>query len=362
MQLQLQSFSALVGAAASAVQGTARGLLDLTAGSTLRAMLEASASIGLWVQYLVAQVLQTTRAATSAGADLDTWVGDFALARLPAVAAQGSVTFARYASGPAITIPAGTLLRSADGALSFTTTADATMASGALSVSVAAVAVTPGAAGNVQAASITLIAAVLPGVDTVSNPAAFQGGIDAESDAALRARFGLFLDSRSRATSAAIAFAVAGVQQGLRHALQENMAADGSPLIGGFTVTVDDGSGSPSASLLAAVGTAIEAVRPIGTIYAVRAPALVPIAAALWVDVAPGANGGAARDAVAAAVTAYIDGLGLGEAVVWSRLFPAAYAASPDITRVSAATLNGGMVDVAIGPASVATIASVSVS
>ena len=93
-----------------------------------------------------------------------------------------------------------------------------------------------------------------------------------------------------------------------------------------------------------------------------RAPALVPIAAALWVDVAPGANGGAARDAVAAAVTAYIDGLGLGEPVVWSRLFPAAYAASPDITRVSAATLNGGMVDIAIGPASVATIASVSVS
>lgn len=362
MKLQLQSFSALVGAATAAVQGSARGLLDLAAGSTLRALLEASASIGLWVQYLIAQVLQTTRASTSAGGDLDSWVADFALARLPAVAAQGTLSFARYASGPDVDIPAGTQARTADGTQVFATAADATLAAGTLGVDVAAAAVVAGAAGNVQAATITLIAAVLAGVDNVSNAGAFLGGIDAESDAALRGRFALFLDSRSRATSAAIAFAVAGVQQGLRYALQENVAADGSPLIGGFTVTVDDGSGAPSASLLAAVGAAIEAVRPIGTIYAVRPPGLVAVSAALSVDVAAGANAGAARDSVSAAVTAYIAGLGLGEAVLWSRLFPAAYAASPDITRVSAATLNGGTADIAIGPASVATLASLTVS
>ena len=67
MQLQLQSFASLVGSASAAVQGSARQLVDLTVGSTLRALLEASASIALWVQWLIVQVLQTTRAGTAEG-------------------------------------------------------------------------------------------------------------------------------------------------------------------------------------------------------------------------------------------------------------------------------------------------------
>ncbi|MCX7383185.1 MAG: baseplate J/gp47 family protein, partial [Alphaproteobacteria bacterium] len=339
-----------------------RGLVDVTVGSTLRAMLEASASVGLWIQWLIVQVLQTTRAATSAGGDLDSWVGDFGVARLPAVAARGVVTFGRYSAAAPVTIPAGTQLRSADGALLFAVLADATMAAGIASLDVPAAAVVAGAAGNVQASAISLIAAVLPGVDTVTNAAAFQGGIDAESDDALRARFALFLDSRTRATGSAIAYAVGGVQQGLRHALLENRMADGTPMMGSFVVVVDDGSGAPSPSLLSAVGDAVEAIRPIGTVHAVQAPTVLPVTVALGVDVADGANAGAVRDAVFAAAASYVDGLGLGESVVWSRLFQAAYAASPFVTRVGAASLNGGTVDIPVGPASVAKTASVVVS
>ena len=83
MQLPLQTFSTLVANAAAAVQGSARQLVDLTIGSTLRAVLEANASLALWMQWLILLVLRTTRAATSTGADLDTWVADFGLARLP---------------------------------------------------------------------------------------------------------------------------------------------------------------------------------------------------------------------------------------------------------------------------------------
>ena len=43
MQLSLQNFSALVEQAAAAVQGSAAQLLDFTAGSVLRAILEANA-------------------------------------------------------------------------------------------------------------------------------------------------------------------------------------------------------------------------------------------------------------------------------------------------------------------------------
>ena len=67
---------------AAAVQAAATQLLDLTVGSTLRAVLEANASVCLWMQWLILQVLRTTRAATSTGADLDSWMADLSLTPL----------------------------------------------------------------------------------------------------------------------------------------------------------------------------------------------------------------------------------------------------------------------------------------
>ena len=89
MQLQLLNFQTLVANAAAAVQGSARQLIDLTIGSTLRAILEANASLALWMQWLIVQVLASTRASTSSGADLDTWMADFSFARLPSSVGAG---------------------------------------------------------------------------------------------------------------------------------------------------------------------------------------------------------------------------------------------------------------------------------
>lgn len=95
MQLSLRTFSTLVQNMAAAVQASAMQLLDLTVGSTLRAVIEANASIALWMQWLILQVLRITRAATSSGADLDSWMADLSVTRLPAIAATGIVTFSR---------------------------------------------------------------------------------------------------------------------------------------------------------------------------------------------------------------------------------------------------------------------------
>ena len=84
MQLSLQTFTTLVQNMAAAVQSAATQLLDLTVGSVMRAVLEANASVALWMQWLILQVLQMTRAATSIGSDLDSWMADMSLARLPA--------------------------------------------------------------------------------------------------------------------------------------------------------------------------------------------------------------------------------------------------------------------------------------
>jgi uncharacterized phage protein gp47/JayE len=361
MQLQLQSFSALVSSAAAAVQGAARQLVDLTVGSTLRAVLEANAAMALWLQWLIVLVLQTTRAATSTGADLDSWMADFSVTRLPAVAAFGTVQLSRFVPATAALVPVGTVVRTADGTQSFIVVADPAnpaysatqggfmLAAGVASLSVPVVATVAGSAGNVQAGAVTLIAAALPGVDTVSNAAAFLGGLDAESDAALRARFQNFLSSRSRATDVAVGYAVSSIQQGLQYAIQENVMPDGSARMGSFVVTVDDGSGNPSAELLSAVTAAVEAVRPVGSSFGVLPPVVTQASVSLMVSVAAGAAHATVAAEVAASVSAYVNTLPIGAVLPWSKLAQLAYGASSSVTNVTQVLLNGGTADLAPG-------------
>ena len=109
---------------AAALQSSATALVDVSVGSVLRAIFEANASIALWMQWLILQVLQTTRASTSSGADLDSWMLDFGLSRLPAVPSAGLVTFSRYTPNLPAKIPFGSIVKTGDGVLSFTVVED----------------------------------------------------------------------------------------------------------------------------------------------------------------------------------------------------------------------------------------------
>ena len=373
MKLPLQDFPTLVGNAAAAVQGSARQLLDLSVGSTLRAVLEANASLALWLQWLVMLLLQATRAATSTGADLDSWVADFGLARLPALPATGRVQFARFVPSGAALVPAGTVVRTADGLLSYGVVADPANAAwsatlggylvpiGSASVDVPVQASVGGYAGNVQAGAISLISAALPGIDTVDNAQPLANGIDAEADAALRTRFQAFLDTRSRATPLAVGAAIQAQRQGLTYAIAENLAPDGSARMGSFLVTVDDGSGTPPAAVIAAAAAAIEAVRPIGTAYAVVPPTVVPVSISLFIATTPSNEHDATAAAVATAVTTYVDALPIGAALSCSRVAQLAYDASPQVVNVGNVQLNGGTADVSPGPGGVLKAAGVTV-
>ncbi len=353
MQLQLQDFTTLVRNMAASVQGSARNLIDLTTGSVLRAILEANASIALWLQWLIVQVLAQTRAATSTGADLDSWVADFSLQRLPGQAALTTAVFSRITLGLAASIPVGSQVKTADGAQTFVVLADPTQPS--YSVAASSYAVAPGvqtialtvqaavvgATGNVQPGVISLLASAIPGIDAVTNPRQAAGGLDAESDNALRTRFANFIDSRSRATPVAIAFAIDSLQQGLQHVVSENVDPSGAARPGFFTVTIDDGSGAPPATLLAAVAAAVDRVRPVGTQFAVQ-PATVFLADITLTITAAIADKPSAQAAVATAVAVYIATIPIGSELPLSRLIAVAYAASAAITNVSALTINGG--------------------
>ncbi len=127
MNLSLKSFNQLVEDMGAALQSSATALVDVSVGSVIRAIFEANASVVLWLQWLILQVLQTTRAATSTGPDLDSWMLDYGLTRLPASPASGTVTFSRFANSLAALIPVGAMVKTSDGSLSFSVTEDTTL-------------------------------------------------------------------------------------------------------------------------------------------------------------------------------------------------------------------------------------------
>lgn len=357
MQLSLQNFTTMVEQMAAAVQGAATQVLDLTVGSVLRAVLEANASLGLWLQWLIVQVLLATRLATSAGADCDSFGADFGFARLPASTAAGVVTFGRFAPVLSAFVPVGATVMTSDGSQSFAVTADATspaysstlggytLAVGIASIELPVSAVVPGAAANVLGGAIGLLTSAIAGIDTVSNAAPMTDGLDAESDPAFKARFGNYLASLARATMGAIEAAVAGVQQGLSVAVQENIDQTGAPSMGSFIVTVDNGTGMPPASLLAAIQQAVDAVRPVGTRFAVQGPIVVKADVSLSLSLTAGAAAQAAVAAVSNAIGAYVESLPVGATLPYSKLLQVAYDASGVVVNVTDALLNGGTAD-----------------
>ena len=347
MQLSLQNFATLVDNMAATAQGACSTLLDMSIGSVLRALMESSASIALWLQYLILQVLSMTRLSTSQGSDIDSWIADFGLTRLPAVPATGMVVLTSFspAAQPA-TVLSGTQVKTADGSQSFVVIGGPYVrAQGIVSISVPIKASMGGPAGNVQAGSITLLGSALPGIDTVTNPSALSGGLAAESDQAVRVRFVTYLNTRSQATELAAANAIASVQQGLSYVIEENTTNAGVTLPGFFNVIVDDGSGSPPATLLRAVYSAIDLVRPIGSSFSVNPPSLLIATVVMTVTTANASLFAQTQNMIGGAVTEFINALPVGQALRFSRLAGIAYDETPDILNVVSITLNGGSSD-----------------
>jgi uncharacterized phage protein gp47/JayE len=358
MKLSLQTFATIVANSATAVQAATNQLLDLSTGSVLRAILEANASIALWMQWLIVRVLRATRASTSSAEDLDSWMADFGFARLPPTSAVGIVTFSRYNTDVAVPVPPGSLVKTNDGTQIYQVYSDPSSAvwdtsSGAYvmkigisGIDVPVIAQLPGASGNVQAGSITLISSSLPGVDTVSNAIGTYSGTDAEPDPAFRLRFNQFINSRSRATLIAIGCAITSVQQGLSYLVKENIDGSGSPRSGGFLIIVDDGSGSPSPTVLSAVYAAVDAVRPIGSLFTVKAPAILSVDLFVCITLKAGADQGPIISAVRQTITSFVNRLPIGAGLPLTRIAQLAYDTDSNVVNVSGLLLNGGTVDI----------------
>jgi len=356
MQLSFKSFNQLIQDMGAALQGSATNLVDVSVGSVLRAIFEANAAVALWIQSLILQVLSMTRAATSVGVDLDSWMADYNFARLAATPSTGSVTLSRYSTNMPALVPVGTLLKSSDGTLNFSIARDTTLSTwqpsssgylvpaGVASIDLPAVCLSDGTPGNVLASAITTIASSLPGIDQVVNIAPFVNGTDPESDQAFRTRFQSYLSSLARATLSAVEGAVTNVQQGLSFLVKENTLPNGLSSAGSFLIFIDDGSGFPPGSLMSSVATAVELVRPVGTTYSVIAPAVQSVNVTLSASASVGVPSSYVQ-AVQQKITQYINSLPIEHFASVTRVAQAAYNADPYIDNVANVTLNGSATD-----------------
>jgi uncharacterized phage protein gp47/JayE len=355
--LSTQTFTDLVRSQVAAIQGAAAGIVDFTVGSILRAVVEANAQVVLWLQGIALSILAATRASTSTGSDLDSWMADYGLTREAAAAASGQVTFSRFTPTLSAFLPLGATVESQDGSQQYAVTADPTnaaysaslsgytLASGVASLTVPVQASVAGAAGNAAAGAIDTITQALPGIDTVANALAFVNGEDAESDAAFRARFVAYIASLSKATAGAVAFALQSLGLNVSFTLVENFSYAGAAEPGYFYVVVDDGTGAPSSAFLAAAYAAIDAVRPLTVSFGVFPPTLITAAVSLTVKVAAGYAATTVASAVRAAISTYVDALPLGAGLNYSRIAQLAYDASPGVQNVSAVLVNGATAD-----------------
>jgi uncharacterized phage protein gp47/JayE len=359
-----RSKDVIVGNIAAGMQSRySLGFLNFAKGKVFRVLAEAVAGVGLWLQKEVLKTAALTRAATSDADDLDSWVGDYGLTRLPARSATGLVTFARYTAAPTqAIIPVGAMVQTGDGSQRFTVYADPTngaysstlggyvLLAGASAVVVPVSAATPGTVANVSASAISLLASSVAGIDTVLNPAALTNGLDAESDPDLRARFVAYINSLASATPAALAYAIQSLQQGLRPNLREFENPDGTPNFQFNTMWVDDGSGNPPAALIALAATAVNNTRAAGVRVGTFGASTLSASVQMTIQVDAGYYAPDVVAAVVAALSVYINGLGLGAKLRYTRLEQIAYDTSPGVTNVTAVTLNGGTLDLAPTP------------
>ena len=374
MAVNTKDFITIVRESVTAIQGASKALIDLSIGSVLRAIIEANASVILFLQGLILQLLATTRAATSNGSDLDSFMNDFGVTRLPAKAASGQVTFSRFTATAQAVVLIGTSVQSLDATQIYLVTIDVTnvnysaslggyvLAAGIASINVPVLAVVAASAGNVTAGTINTLTTGISGVDAVTNALGFVNGADAESEAALRIRFVAFVASLSKATKAAVGYAITSLQQGLTYTLTENLTYGGVVQNGYFYVVVDDGTGTPTSTLLSSVSNSIDAVRPVSSTFGVFAPIVVTANISMTLTAGVGYTQPAIVALVAAALRAYVNTLPLGVSLTFTRLAQVAYDASPGVVNVSAVLLNSLTADITATPQQVIKTGLVTIS
>lgn len=260
----------------SCMFGLTGQITDANEGSIVRSWAE---SIGALAELVTAQNL-----ANSLSTIVDQVYAVFGITPYPATAATGSVNF--YTGNGAnipysVGIPQGTILATNSG-IQFQTTQNATLIVGTSAVTVPIIAVQTGPQGNVPANTVTQIVTALPYPLFVTNPNQTTGGQAAETPQQTANRFSAKVQSLQQCTPLAIVNQAIGITNGTERVLQASVYEPWmtNPSAGaGFTLYIDNGSGTASLQLVQNVANQINP--PAGVPFTV-AP-VVPVSASVSV-------------------------------------------------------------------------------
>jgi uncharacterized phage protein gp47/JayE len=215
----------------------------------------------------------------------------------------------------------------------FITTTAGTIAAGASSATIASTCTASGADGNISASAIDtrngkgFINSNIAGIEYVINDSSFSGGSDAETDIHRQTRFSNYVNALNAGTANGIIAAIGNItgvnSVGIRTSY---------PMKGTNTIIVDDGTGTMSATLLAAVekvlyGSADDLINypgknAEGIGYSIVAPTIVSVnvniaavrLSSINVDLTTIATD------IKTAVEQYINTRTIGEDVIWSEI------------------------------------------
>ena len=285
-------------------------------------------------------------------------------------AAEKAVGTLRFAAADKVTaacpIEKGTVCMTAEG-VRFETTELAAIAVGSQWVDVPAQAVEAGAGGNVIAGTVTLLSAMPVGVVQCTNPAAFSGGCDAESDEALRVLLPLLAENgalRGRVLASYQrlpngANAAYYEQEAMRYpGVAAAKAVGRARGIGTVNVVIATHAGVPDAALLAAVETDLQKKREIAVDVKVLAPAVETVAVTAALKAAPGYTFAEVKAGAQSALEALFTGELLGKSVTTARLLTLLCG----VEGVENVHLTAPAADVAVGSTELPMLGTVTIS
>ncbi len=299
-------------------------------------------------------VLDQSFPQTAQGMYLDYHAETRGITRAAAEKAAGTL---RFAAADKVTaacpIEKGTVCMTAEG-VRFETTEDATIAVGSQWADVPAQAVEAGAGGNVIAGTVTLLSAMPVGVVQCTNPAAFSGGCDAESDEALRGRV---LASYQRLPNGANAAYYE--QEAMRYpGVAAAKAVGRARGIGTVNVVIATHAGVPDAALLAAVEMDLQKKREIAVDVKVLAPTVETVAVTAALKAAPGYTFAEVKAGAQSALEALFTGELLGKSVTTARLLTLLCG----VEGVENVHLTAPAADVAVGSTELPMLGTVTIS
>lgn len=222
-------------------------LSDLGDTSAFKHLLAATAREVDEAYYQLALMRDVFSIDTAVGDDLDLRAAEIqpsVLVRRAATKATGAVTFSRPGTIGTVAIPAGTVVKTADGKAFQTTSSGSIGAGDTSSLPVAAVAVEAGAAGNVAPGTVVRFDAKPAGVSSVSNLVSFANGTDKETDDEFRARIRSFIRTLSRATNEALEFVARSVSIDTGQRVVYAHVFEDPINRGEVTLYIDDGAGT----------------------------------------------------------------------------------------------------------------------